>query len=688
MKRILITILILAILTSSALGDLTNSVDVDPGQITSYWWTGEPLMDVAWAWSKEVEDILEGTTAIGSIFFDPTDIAPGTDEGRFYYHESDECLKLRTSSAWVDIDISGASSLGTAYNSGYAITVASNPVTLNVAADGACSALFINFDEVDNDTTDAFRIDTEADDSTAVAIQIDGVAGYDIQGTSDTWNVAIDGTATLVGLTVTTEDIELENGGEIQNVVDTEIRFMENSEDFIFDFVTDVITFKSGTDVITADWGDVDDHVGLRNITYDAAEAGTLTLAGTGSDDNLTVQQTTSGQDASLILQSTGTGTDAVSIIASVGGLNVDVADSITVDTTSGAFTLTLGDGTNGDYIMTAADTASSISVDDFHIGSTAGTITIEAEEDATDAVLITADGGTTTTLKIHNDTGTSVNEGASSIQLSSDAGGIGLESNANLAKSIWLIADAGATETILIESQHGTGASAATQEDASVQLYSLLGGIGLMSKLNGDNSIRIEADGGANENIFIQSNQGTGADSITLISDEGGIALTGTAGPIVLTADGATAGDITIDSEDDMTFTVAGDATFAVTGTLTLGEIRYKRNVTVVTASTTTLMAVMSGNMYVTTASQLTHTFTLPTAAAGLTFTFIDVSASAGDDVCITASSGDSINGGTAAKDYINVSDAIPGSVTLTAGDADNWYVTSSIGTWVNEDS
>jgi hypothetical protein len=50
---------------------------------------------------------------------------------------------------------------------------------------------------------------------------------------------------------------------------------------------------------------------------------------------------------------------------------------------------------------------------------------------------------------------------------------------------------------------------------------------------LNGDNAIRIETNGGANETIVIHANQGTGEDhansSILLLSDVGGIGLTAT---------------------------------------------------------------------------------------------------------------------------------------------------------------
>jgi len=597
---------------------------------------------------NEAEGYLEGTTAFPSLYFSPTDVAPTAAEGVIYWSDADNALKLYTGTAWVDIDVSGASSLATAYTAGSKILAPTLAVEIEVADGSDNGALILDSDDT-SDAIDVLTITNAGDDAAAVSIQISGTAGYDIQGTSDTWNVSIAGVAGFVGATIgnsdlvftepTTNDVTLlADGDAILTISAT------SKEDIDINLATsNVVGFTSSTGVVSVNWGALDQHTGLNDLVFDGATANTITQTGTGEGDDLTISQAASAQDASLILQSSGTGTDALSLISSVadikansaGNIDIDAADNITVNTADGSYTLTIAGSTNGNYSMTAADTMSFISVDsatfqttaaeaditinsvlgsiaieaeedaasavlitadggtsstmklhndtgtaagsielnsdvggiqiianaagkDVDIDSILGSIYIEAEENAANAILITADGGTTTSMKLHNDTGASVAEGASSIQLLSDAGGIGLESNANLAKSIWLIADGGATETILIESQHGTGACAAGEVDAAVQLYSLLGGIGLTSKLNADNSIRIETNGGDDENIIIHSHQGTGADSITLVTDEGGIALTGTAGPIVLTADDSTAGDITIDAEDKITIVSA----------------------------------------------------------------------------------------------------------------------------------
>lgn len=67
---------------------------------------------------------------------------------------------------------------------------------------------------------------------------------------------------------------------------------------------------------------------------------------------------------------------------------------------------------------------------------------------------------------------------------------------------------------------------------------------------------------------------------------------------------------------------------------------------------------------------------FTLPTAATGLTYTFVDANATANDDLYIKAASGDTINGGTAAQYIACKTDSGVPAVTLAAIDATRWII------------
>jgi hypothetical protein len=550
----------------------------------------------------EVEGILEGTTGLDDLYFTPTDTAPTAVEGALYASDADNGLKYYTGTAWVDIDVSGASSLATAYTAGSKILAPTLAVEIEVADGSNNAALLLDYDDATTNAMDVLQITNAGDDAAAVSIQIDGTAGYDIQGTGDTWQVGIDGTATLVGLTITTEDLQLENGGEIQNVVDTELRFMENSEDFILDFTTNGVTLKSGTGVVAIDFGAIDAFTGINTVAFDGAVANTITQTGTGAADDLTISQAASAQDASLILQSSGTGTDALSLISSVAdikinsadNIDIDAADNYTIDTADGSYTLTVGGATNGDITINAADkmdidAADDITIDlagsagediivtntggsiqvlateadagailiqasaaggDVNIDSVLGRIDIEAEENVANALLLVADGGTTTTLEMRNDTGTSTTEQAAAVQIEATVGSIELYSGLDAADAISIIADSSTASGILLFNDTGTGSSATTESDASIQLLSDAGGISAYTTGNVADAIRLETNGGTSETIIINNLQGTGADAVTISANAAGgnVDINSVLGSIYLEAEEDAADAILLD--------------------------------------------------------------------------------------------------------------------------------------------
>ena len=184
-------------------------------------------------------------------------------------------------------------------------------------------------------------------------------------------------------------------------------------------------------------------------------------------------------------------------------------------------------------------------------------------------------------------------------------------------------------------------------------------------------------------------------------------ILLKTTNGGIQLDADGAANGDISIDAADDLTLTAAddliltaaGNLDLAVTGNVT-GNITgdgtdtltgYLTAIEVEDATSEAVLATDSGKVFATTAGKGAVTYTLPAAAVGLTYTFVDVSAAAGDDLIIQAVGDDTINGGTAAKKYSSdQADAVPCSVTLTAISDTQWVITAQTGDscWKNDNS
>ena len=201
------------------------------------------------------------------------------------------------------------------------------------------------------------------------------------------------------------------------------------------------------------------------------------------------------------------------------------------------------------------------------------GNINVTSTVNEAASIYLRANAGTSETVKIHSDQGTSVTEGAESVTILSDAGGVGIRSTANLANAVNITADGGTTSTIQIFNDQGTSV---TEGASSVQVLSDAGGVELKSTANLAKSIKLIADGGTSETIYIQSDQGTGAASIELISDAGGVTISAgntSHGVKVGTVSGApvTIGHTTSETTVADNLSVTGNA--AVTGTVTVGS-------------------------------------------------------------------------------------------------------------------
>ena len=162
-------------------------------------------------------------------------------------------------------------------------------------------------------------------------------------------------------------------------------------------------------------------------------------------------------------------------------------------------------------------------------------------------------------------------------------------------------------------------------------------------------------------------------------------IVLETTDGGVQINADGASNGDIDIDAADDKTITAAGDLTLAITGTVSAGGAAITNQLASweeITAQTDTITAAESGKIIVGDYTG-TQTLTLPDAAAGLIFTFVDSSATAGDDLVIDCQAADTIDGDSAGDAIESVTDALNQSVTLIAIDGTQWITVHTTGTW-----
>ena len=240
-----------------------------------------------------------------------------------------------------------------------------------------------------------------------------------------------------------------------------------------------------------------------------------------------------------------------------------DASGAVTVTSTSSSANgiYLRANGGTSETIKIHADQGTSVTEGAASVSmlSDAGGVELRSTANLANAINITNDGGTSGTITIFNDQGTSVTEGAASIALVSDAGGVELRSTANLANAINITNDGGTTGTITIFNDQGTSV---TEGAASIQMLSDAGGIGIKSTANLASAILLTADGGTSETIVVHSDQGSGAGSITLLSDAGGITLNAN-GAVAVTNDLTVGGDLT----------VSGDTTTVNTATLSVED-------------------------------------------------------------------------------------------------------------------
>jgi len=315
-----------------------------------------------------------------------------------------------------------------------------------------------------------------------------------------------------------------------------------------------VITFPDATATALLG-GYANTSTGVMSLTSTANSAAAVYLhANGGTSETVKIY---SNQGTSVT-----EGAESVNILSDAGGVGIrstaDLAKAVNV---------TVDGGTTGSIaIFNDQGTSVTEGAESISVLSDDGGIGIRSTANLANAVNITVDGGTTSTMTLFNDQGTSVTEGAASVQLLTDVGGIGIKSTADLANAILLTADGGTSETITIHSDQGTSA---TEGAASIQLLSDVGGINIKSGLNGAGAILLTADGGTSETIKLHADQGTGASSIYLLSDAGGITIDAGGGTITFADNGVSLGTITGSGWSG----AAATATVATTVTITDNE-------------------------------------------------------------------------------------------------------------------
>jgi hypothetical protein len=375
----------------------------------------------------------------------------------------------------------------------------------------------------------------------------------------------------------------------------------------------------------------------------------------------------------------TGTSTGAVSIgNSAAGAIAVDTTSTITVnadasqtytvtDTVAGnAFVVTTTDGgvaitaagaANGDMTVTSGDDLTLATTGLTTITNAGGivldgivtqTIIVEGTADACEVTLSFTDPTADVTFAFPVMSAQTVSVMTST--LATNAPDIASSVTGGTSQLIFEGTTADACEAILTASDP-TADTIWTLPVAPAGTYYLMGSTLATNAVDAANSIW----GGTNQIIF----EGATADACETV-----LTLTDPTGDRTITLPNAT-GTVALLTKTPVVMAVTDD------------------NAITVTAAQTGYILVADGNV----AEPNTH-YTLPAAAAGLNYVIVDSNATAANDVWITAASGDTINGGTSGKSYVNTGDVAGASVFIFSVDDTRWIAMPGLGTWANDNN
>lgn len=442
-----------------------------------------------------------------------------------------------------------------------------------------------------------------------------------------------------------------------------------------------------------------------RTITIGGSTGAHIVNIGNASAGAVTIDSAAGiSLDSATASNFTVTGAADLTLSTSAGSLNLtagqDAADSIVISSSAGGIDI-LATGEAGQ---------------DIDIVNTGGSVNITATEDVAQAIYIRANAGTSETIQIHSDQGT----GVASVNVVSDVGGITLTSGLASADAINLNASAGgvdidgalqvniassqnAASAIVITASAGgiditapgatagedidivaTGSSVnitATEDVAdAIVLSASAGGIDILAtgaaaqdidiiNTGGSvnitatedvaNAVYIRANGGTSETVRIHSDQGTGAGSVLLLSDDGGITLTATA---LASADAinleATAGGIDMDAALQINIATSQSAADALVLTASAGGIDILASGAAAGEDIDIIATGSSVNIQST--ESAADSITLTSTAGGIDI--LATGAAAGEDIDIVAT-GSSVN--------IQATEAIASAITINASNA-----------------
>ena len=373
---------------------------------------------------------------------------------------------------------------------------------LNLVSDGEIDLATAT---VDINATTSCTIDN-TNTSNGVAINT-ATSGSPISIGHSTSETTVNDNLTVTGTTAHTGVVTMASGVKLQ-FVDGNEYLSGDSTNLTLGSSADINLTATSNVNLPADvgltFGDDGEMIRGDGTNLAIASSGALNLTGAAAS----TWKTTAG---TILIDSeaaavTVDGHSGVNIVGNAA--EVDITTSGAVDINSGAFTL---DG-------------AALSID----GSDDSNVTVTGS--GKDLTLSAAGGGTQQLVM------SSAGTAANAVVLESTAGGIDiLASGAAGGEDIDIIATGSSVNISSTEDdeaaiylhapQGGININAGSTEDIDITSS---GGINIESTENAQHAVFIRANGGANETVSIYSDQGTGADSVWIKSDEGGITIDG----------------------------------------------------------------------------------------------------------------------------------------------------------------
>lgn len=428
-----------------------------------------------------------------------------------------------------------------------------------------------------------------------------------------------------------------------------------------------------------------------------------ISNGGAAAGEDLDISST----NASVNITAAENVSDAIVLTASAGGIDVlatgAAGEDIDVSNTGGSINVIATEASADAVVINANANGAGIDVsaqndidiamtngaagEDITVSNTGGSVVVSATEDVEDAIgltattggiNITADGAAASDLDLVCTNGSATLSGgedaADAVVVSAGAGGIDVSATGaagqdidivNTGGSVNVTATENAADAVVVTASAGgidIAATGAAAED--IDITNTGGSVNITATEDDAGAIYIRANGGVSEKIRLHADQGTGAGSITLESDDGGITL-----------DAGADDDILLSSALDVDDAIVGDGGGAISGMIyTVTNDTDGKNVAIAEAQTVQTNA----------GAGAPAVWNLPEAstAIGAAFTFVvgtaqnlDINPDDADTILIaTNAAGDALRCATAGS-----------TVTLLAIDATNWVVIAEKGTWTD---